>query len=374
MVKPLRLLDRVQRSLAGKRAGEAKGGVLLVSSGGLGDTVLFALVLPRFLALAGGGEMVTVQLRHDAARMAFLLPPEVKVRTVDYGRYRRQAAYRWRTNRGLFAANFRLVISCDYLRHPHLDEAMVEAAVAAETWAMVARPWTKYDRHLEQNRRLYTRLLESGPPHLDKVVRWARFANELAGEPAAAGEPPPRVELPAAGLPAAARLDRPVVVIQPFSAVAEKQSPVELYRRIIDSLPAGTGVVVTGAPGDMERNPQFKSLLNKKGVTLDTSSFGDVVPLLRAARLVVSVDTALMHLSVAVGAPTLCLASSAYVDEIVPYDAAISPANAHFIHHPMPCAGCLGSCTRPAEKGMWPCVARLDGDRIVEKVRGLVAR
>ena len=372
MVKPLRLLDRVQRSLAGKRAGEPKGGVLLVSSGGLGDTVLFALVLPRFLALAHAGETVTVQLRHDAAPMAFLLPPEVKVRTVDYGRYRRQAAYRWRTNRDLYQANFRLVVSCDYLRHPHLDEAMVEAA-AAETWAMVARPWAKYNRHLERNRRLYTRLVESGPPHLDKVVRWARFANELTGELMGTGEPPPRVELPAAGLPAAARLDGPVVVIQPFSAVAEKQSPAELYRRIIDSLPAGMGVVVTGAPSDMERNPQFKSLLNKPGVTLDTSSFRNVVPLLRAARLVISVDTALMHLSVAVGAPTLCLASSAYVDEIVPYDAAISPANAYFIHHPMPCAGCLGSCTQPAEKGMWPCVARLDGDRIVEKVRGLVA-
>ena len=44
-------------------------GVLLVSSGGLGDTVLFALVVARFQALARDGEAVRVVLRRDAAAM-----------------------------------------------------------------------------------------------------------------------------------------------------------------------------------------------------------------------------------------------------------------------------------------------------------------
>ena len=47
---------------------------------------------------------------------------------------------------------------------------------------MYARPWTKYDRLLDKNRRLYTRLFESGPPLLDKVIRWTLFANWLTGE------------------------------------------------------------------------------------------------------------------------------------------------------------------------------------------------
>ena len=97
------------------------------------------------------------------------------------------------------------------------------------------------------------------------------------------------------------------------------------------------------------------------------------MPLLRAARLVVSVDTALMHLAVAVGAPTIGLASAAFVGEIVPYDPAIQPDNVRFIYHSMPCEGCLGDCVLPAENGMFPCVARLEEDQILAAARSMMS-
>ena len=43
-------------------------GVLLISSGGLGDTVLFAHVVERFVALAQDNEPVDVLLRSDAMK------------------------------------------------------------------------------------------------------------------------------------------------------------------------------------------------------------------------------------------------------------------------------------------------------------------
>ena len=124
---------------------------------------------------------------------------------------------------------------------------------------------------------------------------------------------------------------------------------------------------------DLDANGEFKALLDLPGVTFDDRVFEDLVPMLRGARLVVSVDTALMHLAVAVGAPTLCLASAAYVGEIVPYDPAITPPNARFVHHPMPCEGCLGVCVLPAENGMFPCVARLDEEQILAAARSMMA-
>jgi ADP-heptose:LPS heptosyltransferase len=164
-----------------------------------------------------------------------------------------------------------------------------------------------------------------------------------------------------------------LVLIQPFSAVKKKQSPASIYARIIEALPAGRRVVVTGTQGDLERNPEFLPLLKLPGVEFDQSTFADLAPLLGAARLVISVDTALMHLAVAVGAPTLCLASAAFVGEIVPYDPAITPSNANFVYHSMPCEGCLGVCVLPAEEGVFPCVARLDGDEVITKVKELMA-
>ena len=369
MLKPFQLLDLYLgwRRKMRTRAGNASG-VLLLSCGGLGDMVLFALVLPRFLDLSAGGERVSVLVRGDAVRMTFVFPPQVEVRSVDFGRLMKDLGYRRRACDELFNVQYRLVVSCDYLRHPYLDEALVAACAAPENLAMEPRPWAKYDRVLRWNRGLYKRLYDSGPPRLDKVVRWTRFADWLTGET----RPPPMVRLPEAGQPLPEEPAAQLVLVQPFSAVREKQSPASLYARIVEALPTGRRVVITGTPGDLDRNPEFLPLLELPGVEFDSSTFADLVPLLRAARLVISIDTALMHLAVAVGAPTLCLASAAFVGEIVPYDPAITPSNAHFVYHSMPCEGCLGVCVFPAEDGAFPCVARLDGDAVIAKVKELM--
>jgi ADP-heptose:LPS heptosyltransferase len=369
MIRPFRLLDRylALRRQWVRREGSPRG-VLLVAAGGLGDTVLFAHVLPRFLRLARPGEAVTVLLRRDAARMAFLFPPGIGVLAVDFARFQRGLVYRREIMTALYQANYRLAVSVDYLRHPFLDEAMIEAAAAAETLAMTPKPWRKYARALTRNHRLYTRLHDSGPPLTDKIARWTKFANWLLGS----DDPPPLARLPDDRLPPPANVQAPTVVMQPFSAVPRKQPRPELWRKIIESLPADHRVVVAGAPTDLDANPEYLALLKLPNVTFDGSTFQDLVPLLRAARLVVSVDTALMHLAIAVGARTFGLASAAYVGEIVPYDAATAPANAHFIYHPMPCQGCLGDCILPAEAGMYPCVARLDEDKILAELRGLL--
>jgi ADP-heptose:LPS heptosyltransferase len=235
---------------------------------------------------------------------------------------------------------------------------------------MEPRPWRKYDTRLRLNRSLYGRLYDSGDPHLDKVVRWSRFADWLSG---AEETPPPVALLLRERLPPAEVADDPLVVMQPFSAVRQKQSSPALYQRLIESLPSATRVVITGTRSDLDANREFKILLNLPRVTFDDRVFEDLVPMLRGARLVISVDTALMHLAVAVGAPTLCLASAAYVGEIVPYDPAITPPNARFVHHSMPCEGCLGDCVLPAEDGMFPCVARLDESRILAEAQSMMA-
>jgi hypothetical protein len=344
----------------------AASGVLLISSGGLGDTVLFAHVAERFQCLALADEPITVLLRTDAMKMAFLMPSGVTARGVDFKKLRNDMGYRREITDEIFNAHYRLVVHTDYRRHPDLDEALVAAAHAGEAVAMEPRPWRKYDARLNRNRSLYGRLFDSGPIRLDKVFRWAKFADWLLGTSA----PPPKAVLPASALPPPAN-GGPDVIIQPFSAVRRKQSRPALYRRIIESFAPGTRVAITGTQGDLDGNNEFKPLLDLPGVEFDSSNFQDLVPKLRAAKLVISVDTALMHLAVAVGAPTLCLASAAYVGEIVPYDAAIAPDNVRFVYHSMDCEGCLGDCILPTEDGMFPCVARLDEAEVLTQVNNL---
>jgi ADP-heptose:LPS heptosyltransferase len=344
-----------------KRRPTKPSGVLLLSAGGLGDTVLFAHLIERFRQLAEPGEEITLLLRSDAAKMGFLFPQDINIRTVDFGKLRKSLAYRRTIFGELHAAHYRLAISTDYLRHPLLDEALIKACEAEEALAMEPRPWLKHDLRLKANRTFYGRLFDSGPVLQDKVLRWNFFADWLLGKT----EKPPVLGLPARLLPEPQKLEKKLIMIQPFSAVSLKQVPPEFLSALIDSFPPDSDIAILGAPNDLDNNPAYRILLAKPGVRFDTSLFKDLLPLLRSASLVVSVDTALMHLAVAAGAPTLCLASAAYVGEIVPYAAEITPPNVRFLYYPVPCQGCLGDCRLPPENGMYPCLARISLDEAI---------
>ena len=59
MIKLLHIADFINATPRhiGQRTG-APSDVLIVAAGGLGDTILFSLVLPRFLSLAKEGEKI----------------------------------------------------------------------------------------------------------------------------------------------------------------------------------------------------------------------------------------------------------------------------------------------------------------------------
>jgi ADP-heptose:LPS heptosyltransferase len=369
-VKIFRLVDLFHRfnRFIGKRWRKPSG-VLLLSCGGLGDTVLFSHVLSKFMSLAQEDETVTVLMRKDGAMTSFLFSNTVSTLAIDFKQLR-HVGYRKKIFNQLYKSNYRLVIHTDFLRHPDLDEALVAATGAPEKVAMEPRSWPKYDKALTRNRALYSRLFDSGPSLKDKVLRWNDFANWLCGT----NSPAPMAVTPADQLPALAEKTGPLVLMQPFSAVSQKQSPVALYRSVIETLPKNADVRITGAPGDLDQNPDYRPLLDIPNVSFDGSTFEQIMPSLRAADLVISVDTAMMHLAVAAGASTLCLASAAYVGEIVPYAPEITPDNVRFLYQSMPCEGCLGDCHLPTEQNMYPCLARLSKETVLATVKELMAQ
>lgn len=361
MPKFLRLVDIYHRwrTRLCPRDGEPQG-LLILSCGGLGDTILFSHVIDAFCAYAKPNEKITILLRKDGAKTAFLFPDSVDTLIVDFKKYRNDIRYRLEMSKYLFESNFRSVISTDYLRHPDLDEALLFAAEGSETIAMTVKPWRKYQKQLDGNASSFTRLYESGAVRQDKVLRWFKFANWLTG----ADFISTLKRVNAAPLNAS---NPPAVFIQPFSAVKAKQCAPAVYEALIDALPENTLVYLTGAPGEMDANPDYMALLNRPNVEFEDAGFADLVCRLETARLVVSVDTAVMHLGAAVGAPTLCLASAAYVGEIVPYAENLIPENIDFYYKPMDCEGCLGNCVKSLKNGIYPCVFELETDQIVSR-------
>ncbi len=371
MPKWFRISDKIQRwRLQSRPRTAAPQGMLLISSGGLGDTILFFHAIHAFQAYAKPGEKVTVLLRKDGAKTAFLFPDDVATFIVDFNQYRANASYRKDIKRQLYDANYRSVISTDYLRHPDLDESMMLAANGGETIVMVAKPWKKYQAQLDAHARQWTRVFDSGPARQDKVLRWYKFANWLTG---ASSEPQLGTFQQVKPLQSAG-LEAPAVYIQPFSAVKAKQCHRDVYEALIKSLPASMRIFITGAPGEMDANPEFKPLLDLPNVEFDDSGFEELFGKLRGAALVVSVDTAVMHLSVVAGAPTLCIASAAYVGEIVPYADQFQSDLVDFYYKPMDCEGCLGDCIKPLNADRYQCIAELETETVVSRAMALIEK
>ena len=369
MLKIVERVDRFYRSISRlyKRP-RTPSGILILSCGGIGDTILFSHVLTRFVELTTPGEPVTLLLREDGAKVSFLFPNEVNILSINFKKLAKNLMYRKKIMKMLFDNNYRMVISTDYHRHPNLDESLIKACQAPQNVAMVSRPWAKYQTNLDNNSKYFSRLINSGPLIKDKILRWVDFSNELLGE----NRSPPLAVKKDTSLSERQTDRRSCIILNPFSAVRAKQSPLALFKELIATLPIESQIIITGTPSDLKKNQEFKSLLNQENVEFDCSSFSIIQNRILNARLVVSVDTAMAHLAIALGAPTLCLASAAYVNEIVPYAKQTIPDNAHFYFVPMHCQSCLGNCIYELEDNMFRCVAKLDASRVVQLALSLL--
>jgi ADP-heptose:LPS heptosyltransferase len=346
-------------------------GVVLVSSGGLGDTVLLSLVVERFMKVAMRDESITLVLPRESTKMAFLFDQKITIFPVDYKVFRQSRSYVKNIADQLYSKHYRIVISTDFLRHPKLDEAVIKFCDSPETVAMEPRSWPKYNKALQTNKDRYSRCYNSGPDHMDKVLRWVGFANWLTGDVS----PPPKVQLPERwAAPSAESYLKPTVFLVPFSAVKEKQSPPEIFLAVIEHLKGNYDFIIACAPNDIDENQEYLCLADADNISFDNSTFKDLAPKLKQAALVISVDTATMHLAVALGTPTVCMASAAYVNEITPYASEITPKNVRFVYQSMECEGCLGNCHLPPEGGRFPCITRIELQRILTNIDELLVR
>jgi hypothetical protein len=338
------------------------GGVLLTTIRGPAEMVFLSAVLTRFMRLARRGEKVTLLLRRDAAGMAFLLPRNLILKRIEW-RWLQDSRYRWKMFGELYRANYRLVVSLDDRRAADQDEALVAVLDPPESAAMVEDATAAARRGTP-----YRRLFETGGPACDKILRWSRFADFLAG---ASAERAALARLPDARLPPAEPLP-PTAVLMPFSGVPQRQLRAETWAKIIQALPEHWQIRIAGHQNDFDANPRFMLAL-RAPVLIETSEFEKLSAVLRGSRLAIGVDTASIHLSILLGVNTLCLASAAFVGAGVPYDAGVIPANARFLHLPVACQGCLGTCRYPLDRGMYPCVGGLTDDMVVGAVQDMLA-
>lgn len=368
----LGLISVVSNKVIQRRADRAstdKRGLLLVSSGGLGDTALFSLMVERFGTLVGAEEPVWIIVRAESAGLSFLFPDNVTLIPVDYRRFIKKTVYRLDTCKRITELGARVAVSTDHLRLPTVDDVMIRASGAEKRYALSPRSWPKHDKALQAHRDWYTDWIYPDPAMAHRLIRWWELANGLLG----GEEDVPQVRFDPSRLQDAPVSDCPEIILHPFSAIAEREVDPRVFIDIADAFADEYQIVMTAGPNDLTRAPRHQALADHPGVVVDTTDLQSKAARLRRAALVVSVDTSIMHLAVGAGAPTICLASAAHIVDSVPYDSRMMPENVTFMVPDIDCAGCLGACIHPLEHGRYRCLGQLTTDNVLSKAREILA-
>lgn len=361
------MLSLIQRQTAKKV--EDKSGLLLVSSGGLGDTILFSLVINRFMTLVGDNEPVWLVVRKESLAAKFLFPDRVKMIPVDYRKFIKKPFYKLDACREITNLGARIAISTDHLRLPTVDDMIIISSGADESYALSPRSWPKHDKALQAHRDWYTNWIEPDPAMVHRLIRWWELANGLLGDEADV----PRVSFDPSRLPAPLASSRPEIILHPFSAIAEREADPQVFIDIADAFGDDYRIVMTAGPNDLARAPRHQALADHPAVDVDDTDLKSKAGRLRGAALVVSVDTSIMHLAAGAGAPTICLASAAHIVDSIPYDSRMTPDNVTFMVPEIECAGCLGQCIHPLENGRYRCLGQLTTDNVLTRAREILA-
>jgi ADP-heptose:LPS heptosyltransferase len=103
--------------------------------------------------------------------------------------------------------------------------------------------------------------------------------------------------------------ERPLVGIWPGSRKLERRWPVGHYARLARSLinQRSASVVVLWGPGEERLRDDLVAAAGSASLPAPATDLDDLAGLLRNLDLLVTNDTGPMHLSVAVGTPTVCL-------------------------------------------------------------------
>ncbi|MBM08340.1 MAG: hypothetical protein CMF69_02000 [Magnetovibrio sp.] len=244
-------LHRRKRAIANRP--DQPTGILLLSSGGLGDTILFSIIAPYFAMLAHKHEQITVIMQHSSTAAEFLFPDTFEILPLNYRKFIRQPIYRYSFIDKIFSRNFRLAVSTDHLRLPTVDDSLIMAADAQLSFALRPRSWPKHDKLLLENRSIYTNWIETARGMSHRMARWTELVSALLEQDIQI----PKVCFDQTLMPALEKSDTNYIVFHPFSNEAERNFSLTVWLQLAKVLGKDYEIILSVGPGDLVKYPEF---------------------------------------------------------------------------------------------------------------------
>lgn len=289
---------------------------------------------------------------------------------VDLGRLVRDLRYRCWLLRKISGLGAQLAIQPTYSRAFLTGDSLIRASGAKRRIGSAGDlsnigPWRK-----AISDRWYTSLVPASSRLLMELERNAEFLRGL-------GIPQARAEIPTlprlASLSSGKRLCSQYFVLFPGASSNIKQWPVESFaataKHVLKKF--GWTAVACGSPSERKLSGQLVRLVDDSRM-LDFSgvtSLAELVEVLRGACLVVSNDTAAIHIAAGVGVPSVCILGGGHYGRFLPYPRYLTGVKPVPVVRRMSCFNCNWQCKWSLmDSEPYPCVREIGVNEVIAAI------
>jgi len=347
--------------------------VLMVRLDNIGDFILW---LPSALRLSEAwrlrGFRTVGVVGTNVAGLAKDIALFDDVWPIDRNKFRLNILYRTRQLWRIFRYGAAEAVHPVWSRELSLGDAIIRFSGASRRIGWLG----SYDNITRLGKRIgdrsYTELLADPPGSVGEVGRNEAFLDGL-GLPV---EPLDRKLLPARPVMGASLPERYFVLV-PGANFGGRRWPSTRFADVARQFQTNSGLVgvICGGVGDRRL---ARVIIERSGVPLidltGRTSLMELVDVLARATLIISNDTAAIHIAALVGTPSVCIVGGGLPGRFVPYGPSrlVRYTPPRVVQHPMPCFHCNWNCHfEPAEAGSTPCVAAVTVEQVLAQALDL---
>ncbi|WP_409768052.1 glycosyltransferase family 9 protein [Ferrovibrio sp.] len=359
--------------------------VLLVRTFGIGDALLFRLLLESYKAalVPPGMRCIILGATDWQPVIADFFAGETVI-LVDQKRYARRFFYRLRFNVMLRRLGVARAVCPVYRRNPIVADAMVAATGAPERWVMEPEVPPKMQVVAEYFRSGMTRIVDcsaEAPKH--EIQRQRDFIDALALPAHTSNDS--RVGLKDLLMPLDDVGDAAgAILINLGASYGPRRWPLENWFEVAAALAAeGRRVRLVGGPAERDmlsavlawHLAQAEFIRRHIEVAIGAWSFTELVSQILKASLVLSSDTGPAHLAALLGVRVIVVLGGGHFGEFFPYPGQQAWAHVAALWHRRDCYHCSWDCPYISESTRtYPCITDVTvADMIAATRRALVA-
>jgi ADP-heptose:LPS heptosyltransferase len=320
-------------------------GVLLVRLDLIGDFVLWLDSAQTYRRLYPK-QRIAIAVNSACADLARALPHWDEVLSINVQQMRTSYIYRLTTLVRLRRGNFSVAIQPTFSRE-FVGDLAVRASLASERIGYDGDVNNLSRVVKDQTDNWYTRLILNDPYQIMELNINAHFMRELGAHDFKANLP----IIPTTTAPRASpRFASPYIVVAPGASWGSKMWPVANFAQVITKLikQFNIQVVYCGGQSDQHVCRELHDLIAANNA-IDLSgmtSLPELVEIIRGANLLITNDSAPVHIAAAVGTPSVCILGGGHFGRFLPYPVDLTPDAQHPLvcSVQMPCFGCKWRC------------------------------